>query len=248
LSTPTASGLDGADLFSNIAVLSAACDQRRVIFLKYPGNHTFSGLGLTIDSYAAANRIGQAGETGGTCVENVNEMVLTIDRFYAAKFAHLVWQLDQLQEADATLLDNSAAVWLQQWSDGAAHNCNNMPILQAGSCGGYFKTGQAVNVDDGSPTLSRGNSEEACAVNGQTGPDMKATGTPPEFGNAPINKYYCSLMNAIGVKAGADGFPAVGGSEPVTHYGMYDETRDFVGGGTNPPRINDPGEFEELRA
>jgi hypothetical protein len=55
-------------------------------------------------------------------------------------------------------------------------------------------------------------------------------------------------MNAIGVKAGPDGFPALGGTAEVTHWGMYDETRDFVGGGVNPPRINDPGEFSELRA
>jgi hypothetical protein len=38
-----------------------------------------------------------------------------------------------------------------------------------------------------------------------------------------------------------------GGNEAVTHYGMYDETRDFIRGGTNPPKINDPGEFDELR-
>jgi hypothetical protein len=248
LTTPIAGDLDGADLFSNIAVLAALCDTSRVIFLKYPGSYVFSGLGIAIDSHSLANRIGNAG-MGGPCVENVNEMLLTIDRFYAEKFAHLVSQLDSVEEGEGTLLDNTAAVWFQQWSDGAAFNCNNMPILQAGSCGGYFKTGQAVNVEDGSPTLTRGNSEAPCAVDGQVdGQNIKASGTPPELANAPVNKYYCNLMNAIGVKAGPDGFPAVGGTAPVTHYGMYDDTRDFASGGANPPRINDPGEFEELRA
>ncbi|WP_437596388.1 hypothetical protein [Sorangium sp. So ce590] len=56
------------------------------------------------------------------------------------------------------------------------------------------------------------------------------------------------MMNALGVKAGADGFPARGGSEPVTHFGMYDRTEDFIGGGINPPTIHDPGEFAALRA
>ena len=54
-------------------------------------------------------------------------------------------------------------------------------------------------------------------------------------------------MNAIGVKAGSDGFPAVGGTEEVTHFGVYDDTRDFTSGGANPPTINHPGEFAELR-
>jgi len=174
-------------------------------------------------------------------------MIMTIDRYYAAKFAHLVQQLDEFAEGDGSVLDNTAAVWFQQYSDGAAMNLNNMPIVQAGSCGGYFKTGCAVNVDDGAPDLHRGNSSVACEVNG-TISQTKDTGTPAEFGNAPINKYYCNLMNAIGVKAGADGFPAVGGTEVVTHFGMYDDTRDFASGGENPPRINSPGEFAELRA
>ncbi len=248
VATELADGLDGADLFSNLAVLAALCDQNRVIFLKYPGNYVFSALGMTLESHSMANRTGNAG-LGGKCVPGVNDMILTIDRYYAAKFAHLVGQLDGIDEGAGTLLDNTAAVWFQEFSDGAAFNLNNMPIIQAGSCGGYFKTGCAVNVDDGSANLSRGNSEAACAIDGETSiEELKATGTPLEFGNAPINKYYCNLMNAIGVKAGADGFPVVGGTEEVTHYGMYDDTRDFASGGENPPKINDPGEFEELRA
>jgi hypothetical protein len=207
----------------------------------------FGGLGMTIESHSMSNRTGNAGMSG-PCIDGVNDMIGTIDRYYAEKFAHLVSELDQIAEGDGTLLDGTAAVWFQQWSDGVARNCNNMPIVHAGACGGYFKTGQAINVDDGSPTLSRGNSEEVCAVLGEVPTDIKVSGTPVELANAPINKYYCNLMNAIGVKAGPDGFPVAGGTEMVTHYGMYDDTRDFASGGANPPVINDPGEFEELRA
>jgi hypothetical protein len=238
--------MDGADLFSNLAVLSALCDPSRPVLLKYPAQHVFRALGLESDSRTVTGRIGRPGLIG-PCVEGANEMVLTIDRYHARKFAYLVRQLDGIDEGDGTLLDNSAAVWFQQVSDGAALNLNNMPILQAGSCGGYFKTGYAINVDDGSADLHRGNSEAPCAVDGEIA-DIKQPGTPVEFGNAPINKYYCNLMNAIGVKAGSDGFPVVGGTEEVTHYGMYDDTRDFASGGTNPPVINNPGEFIELRS
>jgi hypothetical protein len=55
-------------------------------------------------------------------------------------------------------------------------------------------------------------------------------------------------MNALGVKAGPDGFPAPGGTFEVTKFGMYDRTEDFIGGGTNPPTIHSPGEFTALRA
>ncbi|MEI9951695.1 MAG: hypothetical protein WDO74_22630 [Pseudomonadota bacterium] len=128
-------------------------------------------------------------------------------------------------------------------SDGNAHNLNNLPIIQAGSAGGYFKTGWAVNVDDGSANLSNGNSEALC-----NGVAVDSTGTDPALANAPINKYFCNLMNALGVKAGADGFPAKNGSAEVTRFGRYDKTEDFVHGGTAPAAINDPGEFDALKA
>ncbi|HEX2672086.1 MAG TPA: Tat pathway signal sequence, partial [Polyangiaceae bacterium] len=123
-------------------------------------------------------------------------------------------------------------------------------IIQAGGLSGYFKTGWTVNVEDGSANLSRGNSESACTVDTSTMINgvSQATGTPPTAGNAPINKYYCNLMNALGVKAGADGFPLKDGTAEVVRFGMYDKTEDFIGGGTNPPLIHDPGGFEALKA
>src|SRR5262249_4136914 len=158
------------------------------------------------------------------------------DDYYARKFARLVELLNGIDEGEGKLLDNTAAVWFQEMSDGNQHNLNNLPIVQVGSAGGYFKTGWAVNVDDGSAELSRGHSEEGCLTPIE---DTEAgTGTNPALANAPINKYFCGLMNALGVKAGADGFPALGGSAEVTKFGMYDKTEDFVGGGNNPPMIH----------
>lgn len=248
LSSKIKDDMDGADLFSNLAVLSALCDPSRPIFLKYPANYLFSGLGLSHESHSISTRAGGS-PANGYCAEGANDMILTIDRYYAQKFAHLVRQLDGIDEAEGTLLDNSAAVWFQQASDGAAMNLNNMPILQAGGCGGYFKTGEAVNVDGGTPDLHRGNSEARCGSNALPGVEgMKESGTPLEVGNMPINRYYCTLMNAIGVKAGPDGFPMPGGTGEVTHFGMYDDTRDFVSGGRNLPTINYPGELSELRS
>lgn len=244
------SDLDYADLSSNLAVLSALCDLNRVIWLKYPANYTYRGLGINAESDSLNHRINAPG-LSGVCSPEVLDMLLTIDRYHAAKFAHLVAQLDDIEEGDVKLLDNTATVWFHETSDGHAMNLNNMPILQAGSCGGYFLTGGAVNVDDGTSDLHRGNSEAVCDADGTFGPDaedLKSTGTPAHIANAPINKYYCNLMNAIGVKAGSDGFPQAGGTEPVTHFGMYDRTEDFASGGELPPHISSPGEFDELRA
>ena len=104
----------------------------------------------------------------GTCYPNALTLLQTIDKYYASKFAKLVGMLDGIKNADgSTLLDSTAAVWFNEMSDGNAHNLNNLPIIQAGGCGGYFKTGWTVNVDTantGSATLTRGNSEAQCAT------------------------------------------------------------------------------------
>ena len=249
LTSAVTDSMDGADVFSNLAVLAAVCNANPVIVVKYPASYVFKGLGINNESSSLSRRLDNGG-LSGTCLPGSVGMNLTIDDYYARKFAYLVGQLDALADGDGTLLDNTAAVWFQEVSDGCARNLNNLPILQAGSCGGYFKTGWAVNVEDGSATLTTGNSEAICTdgTSNMVDATTQATGTDPKYANAPINKYFCNLMNALGVKAGADGFPTKGGNAEVTKYGMYDKTEDFIGGGTNPPTIHDPGEYEALKA
>jgi hypothetical protein len=230
----------------NLAVLSAICDANRVIFMKTPPNYTFKFLNQTIESHGLSHRIGNA-NMGGPCVSGVMDMLHDIDVWYAQQFAYLVGQLDSFSEGNGTLLDNTATVWFNELSDGDSHNLNNLPILQAGSCAGYFKTGWAVNVEGAKTDLSRGHSTEECK-NGSTATNLDSVGTPADQGTMPINKYFCNLMNAIGVKADKTGFPVKGGTEVVTKFGMYDDSKLFKGGGTNPASIKNPEEYKELRA
>jgi len=236
-------------LMMNLAVLSAICDANRVIFLKFPGAVTFNWDGIThnYDTHGISHRGGTA-NMGDGCVPDVLNMIQEIDDWYAQKFAFLVGQLDSFDEGDVKLLDNTATVWFNELSDGNSHNLNNLPILQAGSCGCYFKVGEIINVEDGGAAMNNGNSEGAC---GDTGQDndfgvLDSLGTPPDVATQPINKYFCNLLNAIGVKAGADGFPAIGGTEEVSHYGKYDNSADF--NSDKPVTINDPGEYAQLKA
>ena len=247
-----------ANIMMDLAVLTSLCDANRVIFMKMPAGRVYSNLqfaasdgtmkSLSMESHSVSHRIGNAG-MGGACVADALNMIHAIDKYYATLFAYLVGRLDSFSEGDAKLLDNTATVWIQEMSDGNSHNVNNMPILQAGSCGGYFKTGQAVNVDitnTGSATLTRGNSDGDCANGSST--NLDGVGTPSTAANAPINKYFCNLLNAIGAKAGADGHAVAGGTAPVTKFGKYDDTKLFSDGGTAPATHTNPGEFADLRA
>ncbi len=234
-----------APVMMNLAVLSAICDMNRVIFMKMPPGFTYRNLGLSKDSHGLSHRIGDPG-MGGPCLDGALDMIGKIDAFYAEQFAYLVGKLDSIAEGDQKLLDNTATVWFQEMSDGNSHNLNNLPILQAGGCGGYFKVGQAINVEGGKTDLTMGHSDDDCK-NGQSPiSGLDSVGTPADQATMPINKYFCNLMNAIGVKAGPDGFPAKGGSAPVTHFGKYDDSKLF--NTSNPAEIKKPGEYSELRA
>ncbi len=247
--------MDNADLYSAIAALTAACNASPVIFLKYPANFVFAGLGLDRDAGGLSHRIGDA-TMAGPCLPGAIDALLKIDAYYAQKFTNLVKMLDGIVEDDGTLLDNCAAVWMNECSDGCAHNLNNAPIIQAGSCGGYFKTGRVVHLDPGSGASEDdmlGRSLAQCTegtTDTANGVDQ-GTGTQPQFGNAPVNKYYCNLMNAMGLRAHEAGYPAKDGpGSEVTHFGYSDKTEDFCGGAgaVADAKIHDPGAFTALRA
>jgi len=244
--------IDVADVFSNLAVLSAVCDANRVIFMKYPSNYIYSGLGLDMENHSMSHRIGDA-TMNGTCKPNILANLEILDKYHAAKFAFLVKQLDSISEGEGKVLDNCAAIWFNELSDGNAHNLNNMPIVQVGSCGGYFKQGQAVNVHDGMPELSPGKSDFLCKDGAADTVDgtKQSTGTDATIGTAPVNKYYCNIMNALGMKGDATtGYATVGGTAEITHFGRWDDTTDFIHGGTDgkPRNIKDPGGFDQLKA
>jgi hypothetical protein len=256
LTTVVSGTTDGADMYSIMAVLATLCNYNPVIFLKYPPNYTFTGLGIMEESHSLSHRLDNAGMTG-SCYADAIPLLQKVDQYYCAKFLNLITMLNGFTNSDGTTaLDNTVTTWFNEMSDGDAHNLNNVPIIQAGSAGGYFKQGQTINVDTStasSATLYLGNSVAQCnpdgggtqSVNGTN----QQTGTDESVANAPINKYFCNIMNAMGIMADSTGFPVKGGTQPVTHYGYSDNTADFVGGygAVKGATIHNPGEYTALK-
>jgi hypothetical protein len=217
----------GGDMMIKLIALNMMCDANRVIVLQWPGFVTFNWDGITheYDHHGLSHRNGSAA-VGGTCVANVIESINQIDNWYAGRYVQLVSLIDSIDEGDVKMLDNSAVMWLPELADGNAHNNNNLPIVIAGSAGGYLKQGAAVNVDGGN--LGTGDSEASCRDGSDVG-----FGTGSRGGNVPLNKLYVTLLNAIGA-ANPDG-------SPITQFGAADSNEVEAG-------ITKPGELTELRA
>jgi hypothetical protein len=237
----------GIDMMINLIGLTMMCDANRMIILQMPGFVTFSGIDVqmptgtvtmmhTSDHHGLSHRNGSVA-VGGTCAENVIENINQIDTFYASKYSKLVHMINAIDENGAPMLDNSMVMWLPELADGNNHNNNNLPIVIAGSAGGYLKQGASVNLD--TRTLGTGNSEASCS-GGNTSVGFN---TGSNTGTVPLNKLYVTLLNALGAKAGADGVAVAGGTAPVTKFGVMDYT-DSAG----TPGIKNPGELTSLKA
>jgi hypothetical protein len=217
----------GGDMMMNLMALAMTCDINRTFVFLYPGYviYNWDGMTNTKEHHGLSHRTGDF-TVGGNCYADVLTLIAQIDTWLAGKFARLVQTFDSVPEGDGTLLDNTATMWLPELSDGAAHNLNNLPIIIAGSAGGYLKQGAIVNVE-GKGTIGKGNSESSCQNGGTIG------NTGSSGGNFPINKLYVTLMNAVGCTASDGG--------PVTTFGVFDGNKDTDG-------IKNPGEVTALKA
>ncbi len=217
----------GGDMMLRLIALTLMCDANRSIVFQWPGFVTFKwdGINHTHDHAGLSHRTGSA-SIGGNCLDGVLDMLAEIDAWFAGRFAKLVALLDGIDEGERTLLGNSAVMWLPQLSDGLAHNVNNLPIVIAGSAGGYLRQGVSVNLTDG--VLGAGNSEGSCREPGA----MVEFGTGSDYGDVPLNKLYVTLLNALG---------ATNAGAPLESFGQVDSNELALG-------ITDPGELDALRA
>jgi hypothetical protein len=218
----------GGDMMIKLMALTMMCDANRVLLLQWPGFVTFNfdGMAHEYDHHGLSHRNGSAA-VGGTCVTGVIDMINEIDNWYAGRYVKLVSLIDSISEGEGTtMLDNSAVMWLPELADGNAHNNNNLPIVIAGSAGGYLKQGVSVNNDVGR-SLGTGNSEASCVEGQDVGFNTGTNG-----GTVPINKLYVTLLNAIG--ATIDG-------APITTFGVADSNNVEDG-------ITKPGELDLIKA
>ncbi|WP_437277425.1 DUF1552 domain-containing protein [Sorangium sp. So ce375] len=108
----------------------------------------------------------------GSVVDGYEEMLFNIDRWFMGEYAYLLDRLAGYEEGGATVLDNSAVVFMNELSDGKRHDFRDLPYIIAGGCGGYFKTGQYIKVTRQSNTV--------------------------QDKDAPHNKLLTTLANAVG--------------------------------------------------
>ena len=72
---------------------------------------------------------------------------LRVNQFFAEQLAYIAGKLDQVQEGERTLLDNSMILYLSSMLTGN-HEANQLPVVMVGRGGGQIKTGRVLDYFD----------------------------------------------------------------------------------------------------
>jgi hypothetical protein len=88
--------------------------------------------------------VGASGDFHQTAHASKDAQMTAITAWFMTLMGGLAQQLDATPEPGGTALDNSILLSMSNMDEGANHYNGKIPITMLGSCGGYFKTGQAV--------------------------------------------------------------------------------------------------------
>jgi hypothetical protein len=145
-------------MLMDVGALALACDHNRVVTLQWGSgalgpifswlqpqgfNDKYSHHKLTHGSAV------DAGSLGSLPTEGWQGAVFNIDQWYARQLASMIERLEAYTEPGGTLLDNSTVLFMDDVANGLTHSYVDLPVMLIGSCQGYFKQGQHINVTPG---------------------------------------------------------------------------------------------------
>ncbi|MBA2664794.1 MAG: DUF1552 domain-containing protein [Bradymonadaceae bacterium] len=197
-------------MMMDITALAFACDLKRAATIQIGSGADFMTYNTTGPAYQfhwVSHRIQSDGGDGDP-IANADHVHYQIDRIHARWFKYLIERLDEYDTDQGTLLDNSIALWTNDVATGRMHAFHNLPVVIAGSGGGYLKQGVYVDAR-ATATISPASLE-----------------FPPR-GFVANNQLFNTILNAVGVR-NDDGSPI----DDFGHKGS--DTRNQQPGGEIP--------------
>ena len=200
----------------DLIVATIKCDLSRVAAFQLcsgTDTRTFSFLGDEIAE--DHHRISHDYSYPGGHSLSAHKMGL-IGHWYATQVAYLLEQLDVVEDpaTGATYLDNSVVYWGNEFGTNGWHGAIGMPVMLAGSGGGYLRTGLHMDYREiGQPVLYdyQGSTAE---LGGDT-----------DFRGRPYNDLLVTLLRAMDLQPEDwehDGEPGIGDYRN-NYLGQYDE-------------------------
>jgi hypothetical protein len=138
-----------AKLQAELVALSFACNANRVATLQI-GDGTdqtrYTINGETVERFHWVSHRVESDGSSGTAIPKALEWHIEIDRIRMRTLEHIISKWEQYDTPNGSLLDNGFALWTNHVSTGPPHGFNNLPVIIAGSAGGFLKQGQYVDA------------------------------------------------------------------------------------------------------
>jgi hypothetical protein len=129
----------------DLAVAAFASDLTRVVVMQITDQGA-ANLILTNLGFASGGPNGNTGDLNGYhSIAHRNDMdKVTCDTWFQSQIAYIVGALKGITDPSGkSMLDNSVVVAMNNMRTGT-HETTGVPVVMAGSCGGYFKTGRSL--------------------------------------------------------------------------------------------------------
>ncbi len=138
-----------AKLHMDLVGLTFACNANRVATLQV-GDGTdgtrYTVNGQVVERFHWVSHRIQSDGTMGAAIPQALEWHIAIDRIRMNTFKYLLDKWSEIQTPNGPLFDNAFALWTSHVAQGPSHSFDNLPIIIAGSAGGYLKQGQYVDA------------------------------------------------------------------------------------------------------
>lgn len=138
-----------AKLQMELVGLTFSCNVNRVATLQV-GDGTdqtrYTIDGQTVERFHWISHRVQSDGGSGAAIPKAVEWHTAIDRLRMGTFKYLLDRWSQYDTPNGPLFDNAFALWTSHIAIGPSHGMSNLPILIAGSPGGYLKQGAYVDA------------------------------------------------------------------------------------------------------
>lgn len=138
-----------AKLHGELIALAFACNQNRVATMQL-GDGTdgtrYTVNGQVIERFHWVSHRIESDSSEGKPIPQALEWHIAIDRIRMNTFKYILERWSEYSTPHGDLLDNSFIMWTSHVATGPPHGFNNLPIIIAGSAGGYLKQGQYINA------------------------------------------------------------------------------------------------------
>jgi hypothetical protein len=136
------------DLVRKMLLAAMACDMARVgTIMMAPSRSDIFLTWIPGGVMKSHHDYSHDGDTDTTS----QDRLVAINQWYGKQVAAMITLLKGTKEGAGTMWDNTVLLWCNELGIGNAHTHTEIPLMLAGSAGGYFKTGQAVKMPKGTP-------------------------------------------------------------------------------------------------